>query len=161
MSSGYQDFLCLQVERRAKRSGHRDAESVRKLARTFHVSDLTIQRNCRTETFSQQWIVLVATSSALLERNDRNRMSQIRTYEDVIEKSFNLRSGDLSASAQKELNVLPSALKAFLAFVDFVSGQIKPAIDSAYFWGVVGLIVEVREQSIVFHPLHANHFRPI
>jgi hypothetical protein len=79
-----------------------------------------------------------------LERNDRNNLSDVETFNDVLVLLSRTESSSISAAASQELTALLPKLEKLRDFMDYVSNEAKPPIDLSIFWGLTGLVVQVR-----------------
>lgn len=79
-----------------------------------------------------------------MEPHDRRTIRSFRTYEDVQEHVFVEQDAEASEAALQELAMLQPRLVDLKNFSDFFATQLRPTLDTGMFWGLLGLLLTVR-----------------
>jgi len=87
-----------------------------------------------------------------MEPHDRRTIRSFRTYEDVKEHVFVNQDEEASAAALEELAMLQPRLIDLKNFSDFFAAELGPTLDTGTFWGLLGLLLTVRD-TIMLHTL--------
>jgi hypothetical protein len=80
-----------------------------------------------------------------MEPHDRRTIRSFRTYEDVQEHVFVNQDEEASAAALQELAMLQPRLIDLKNFSDFFAAELGPTLDTGTFWGLLGLLLTVRD----------------
>jgi hypothetical protein len=97
------------------------------------------------DLFVKQWTS--ATNSCLerMEPHDRRTIRSFRTYEDVREHVFVDQDEMASEAALEELAMLQPQLIDLKNFSDFFATKLGQPLDTGTFWGLLGLLLTVRD----------------
>ena len=99
----------------------------------------------REDFFSQQWTSATKSCSERMEPQDRRTIRSFRTYEDVQEHVFAEQDELASELALHELAMLQPRLVDLKKLSD-VFTQLRPTLDTGMFWGLLGLLLTVRDE---------------
>ena len=80
-----------------------------------------------------------------MEPHDRRTVRSFRTYEDVQEHVFVDQDEEASEAALQELAMLQPRLIDLKNFSDFFATELGPTLDTDTFWGLLGLLLTVRD----------------
>lgn len=79
-----------------------------------------------------------------MEPHDRRIIRSFRTYEDVQEHVFVEQDEEATDAALQELAMLQPRLIELKDFSDFFATKLGPVLDTSFFWGLLGLLLTVR-----------------
>lgn len=84
-----------------------------------------------------------------MEPYDRRTIRSFRTCEDVKEHVFVEQDAEASEAALQELVMLEPRLVDLKNFSDFFATQLGPTLDTGMFWGLLGLLLTVRNAKML------------
>ena len=84
-----------------------------------------------------------------MEPYDRRTIRSFRTYKDVQEHVFVEQDEEASKTALQELAMLQPRLVDLKNFSDFFATQLRPDLDTDMFWGLLGLLLTVRNATML------------
>ena len=79
-----------------------------------------------------------------MEPHDRRTIRSFRTHEDVRQHVFVEQDEEASKGALQELAMLQPRLVDLKNFSNFFATQLHPNLDTGIFWGLLGLLLTVR-----------------
>ncbi|KAM5347078.1 hypothetical protein ACJ41O_010083 [Fusarium nematophilum] len=82
-----------------------------------------------------------------MEPQDRRTIRSFRTYEDIQENVFVEQDEEASEAALQELAMLQPPLVDLKKFSDFFATQLRSTLDTATFWGLLGLLLTFLRQA--------------
>lgn len=80
-----------------------------------------------------------------MEPYDRRIIRSFRTYQDIEEHVFAEQDEEASEAALHELAMLQPRLIDLKVFSEFFSTQLFSSLDTGIFWGLLGLLLTVRD----------------
>lgn len=80
-----------------------------------------------------------------MEPQDRRTIRSFRTYEDVLEHVFVDQDEEPDPAALQELTLLRPRLIDLKNFSDFFATKLGGTLDTGIFWGMLGLLLTVRD----------------
>lgn len=99
----------------------------------------------REDYFVKQWTLTVRACSERMEPYDRRIIRSFRTYRDIQEHVFAEQDEEASEAALHELAMLQPRLIDLKKFSDYFSAQLFSTLDTEIFWGLLGLLLTVRD----------------